>query len=128
MEKNMINHFTLLKTLWREILKITIYILIGVKIINCYFVNYVERSQDYKFYDITSSSFFETKNVRFFEEIEFGKEENIRNVDHEEESINDIGQVLVPITIQEITPVIEDNVQTIVPKQDYSKLLPQTLI
>ncbi|RDY09883.1 hypothetical protein CR513_05695, partial [Mucuna pruriens] len=58
------------------------------------------------------------------EEVEFEKEENIRNV-FEEDSINDIGQVLVPITIQETTPIIGDNVQTIVPdivpEQDYNK-------
>ncbi|RDX62947.1 hypothetical protein CR513_58670, partial [Mucuna pruriens] len=57
-------------------------------------------------------------NVRILEEVEFKKEENIRNVDFEEEAINDI--------------VIEDNVQTIVPnvvpKQDYDDVLPQTPI
>ncbi|RDX74216.1 hypothetical protein CR513_46067, partial [Mucuna pruriens] len=53
----------------------------------------------YKFYDLTSRSFFETGNARILEEVEFRKEENIRNVDFEEESVNDIGQVLVPITI-----------------------------
>ncbi|RDY08219.1 hypothetical protein CR513_07570, partial [Mucuna pruriens] len=58
---------------------------------------------------------FEMGNARFLEEVKFGKEKNIRNVVFEEESINDIGQVLVPITIQETTPVIGDNVQTIVP-------------
>ncbi|RDX90832.1 Copia protein, partial [Mucuna pruriens] len=40
--------------------------------------------------------------------------ENIRNVVFEEESVNDIGQVLVSITVQETTPIIGDNVQTIV--------------
>ncbi|RDX96022.1 hypothetical protein CR513_21370, partial [Mucuna pruriens] len=61
-----------------------------------------------------------------------GKEENIMNVVFEEESVNDIGQVLVPITIQETTLVIGDNVLTIVPdiipKQDYDEVLPQTTI
>ncbi|RDY04604.1 hypothetical protein CR513_11661, partial [Mucuna pruriens] len=73
---------------------------------------------------------------RILKEVEFGKEENIRNVSFDEKSINDIGQVLVPITIQEITRVIGDNVQTIVhtivpdivPKQDYNEVLPQTPI
>ncbi|RDX94460.1 hypothetical protein CR513_23156, partial [Mucuna pruriens] len=72
---------------------------------------------------------FEMGNARILEEVEFGKEENIRNVVFEEESINDIGQVLVPITIQETTPVIGDNVQTtvpdIVPEQDCDEALPQ---
>ncbi|RDX96303.1 hypothetical protein CR513_21054, partial [Mucuna pruriens] len=44
-------------------------------------------------------------------------------------SVNDIGQVLVPITVQETTLVIGDNVQTIVPniipEQDYDEVLPQ---
>ncbi|RDX81644.1 hypothetical protein CR513_37655, partial [Mucuna pruriens] len=35
----------------------------------------------------------------------FGKEENIRNVDFEEESFNNNGQVLVPIIVQEKTPI-----------------------
>ncbi|RDX62550.1 hypothetical protein CR513_59104, partial [Mucuna pruriens] len=73
---------------------------------------------------------FETGNARILEEVEFGKEKNIRNVVFEEESVNDIGQVLVPITVQETTLVIGDNVQTIVPdivpEQDYDEVLPQT--
>ncbi|RDX95973.1 hypothetical protein CR513_21422, partial [Mucuna pruriens] len=60
-----------------------------------------------------------------FEEVKFEKEENIRNVVFEEKFVNDIGQILVPITIQETTSVIGDNVQTIipniVPKQDYNE-------
>ncbi|RDY12927.1 hypothetical protein CR513_02208, partial [Mucuna pruriens] len=71
-------------------------------------------------------------NARILEEVEFGKEENIRNIIFEEESVNEIGQVLVPITVQEITPIIGDNVQTIVldivSKQDYDEALPQTPI
>ncbi|RDY04246.1 hypothetical protein CR513_12064, partial [Mucuna pruriens] len=71
-------------------------------------------------------------NVRILEEVGFGKEENITNVVFEEESVNDIGQVLVPITVQETTLVIGDNVQTtvpnIIPEQDYDKALPQTPI
>ncbi|RDX64204.1 hypothetical protein CR513_57268, partial [Mucuna pruriens] len=50
-----------------------------------------------------------TGNTRFLEEVEFGKEENIRNVDFKEESINDIGQVLVPITVQETTIVLRNH-------------------
>ncbi|RDY14563.1 hypothetical protein CR513_00359, partial [Mucuna pruriens] len=54
-------------------------------------------------------------NARILEEVEFEKEENIRNVVFEEEFVNNIGQVFVPITIQETTSIIGDNVQTIVP-------------
>ncbi|RDX64576.1 hypothetical protein CR513_56853, partial [Mucuna pruriens] len=63
--------------------------------------------------------------MRFLEEVEFEKKENIRNVIFEEIIVHDIGQVLVPITVQETTPVIEDNIQTIVLnivlKQDYDE-------
>jgi len=95
--------------------------------ISCYFVGYVERSWGYKFYNPTLRSFFETGNVRFLEEVEFGKEENIRNIVFEEEPVIYNDQVLVPITVQDITPVIEDNVQTIdiVPEQDNNEVLPQ---
>ncbi|RDY03185.1 hypothetical protein CR513_13259, partial [Mucuna pruriens] len=90
--------------------------------ISYYFVGYAECSRGYKFYDPTSRSFFETGNARILEEVEFGKEENIRNVVFEEEFVNDI----------ETTPVIGDNVQTIVPdivpEQDYDEVLPQTPI
>ncbi|RDY04610.1 hypothetical protein CR513_11658, partial [Mucuna pruriens] len=59
-------------------------------------------------------------------------EENIRNVIFEEKSVNDIGQVLVHITIQETTLLIRDSVPTIVPhivpEQDYDEVLPQTPI
>ena len=48
--------------------------------ISCYFVGYVERSRGYKFYDPTLRSIFEMGNARFLEEVEFGKEENIRKV------------------------------------------------
>ncbi|RDX62836.1 hypothetical protein CR513_58793, partial [Mucuna pruriens] len=86
--------------------------------VSCYFVGYAERSRGYKFYDPTSRSFFLKRKMRGF----------LRKI-FEEESINDIGQVLVPITIQETTPVIGDNVQTIVPdivpEQDCDEVLPQ---
>ncbi|RDX77786.1 hypothetical protein CR513_42035, partial [Mucuna pruriens] len=82
---------------------------LDLRIVSCYFVGYVERSSGYMFYDFTLRSLFEMGN-----EVEFEKEENIRNVVFVEESINDISKVLVPITIQETTIVIEDNVQTII--------------
>ncbi|RDY08211.1 hypothetical protein CR513_07577, partial [Mucuna pruriens] len=95
--------------------------------VSCYFDDYVECSRGYKFYDPTLRSLFETGNAQFYE---FEKEKNIRNVDFD--AVNEIGQVLMLITIQETTLVIEDNVQTnvsdIVPKQDYDEVLPQTPI
>jgi len=95
--------------------------------ISCYFVGYVERSRGYKFYNPTLRSFFETGNARFLEEVEFGKKGNIRNVVFEEEPVICSDQVLVPIIVQDTTPVIEDNVQTIdiIPEQDNNEVLPQ---
>ncbi|RDX64083.1 hypothetical protein CR513_57402, partial [Mucuna pruriens] len=91
--------------------------------VSCYFVGYTEHYRSYKFYDPTSRSFFETENARILQVGEFEKEENIRNV-FEEESVNDIGQVLVSITVQETTPIIGNNVQTII----LDIVLPQTPI
>ena len=81
--------------------------------ISYYFVGYAERTRGYKFYNPTLRSFFETGNARFLEEVEFGKEENKRNVVFEEDPVIDSAQVLIPIVVQEKTPVIENNVQTI---------------
>ncbi|RDX81817.1 hypothetical protein CR513_37462, partial [Mucuna pruriens] len=74
--------------------------------VSCYFVGYVERSRGYKFYDLTSRSFFEMGNARILKEVEFEKEENIKSVIFKDESVNDIGQVLVPIVVQETTRVL----------------------
>ncbi|RDX73031.1 hypothetical protein CR513_47412, partial [Mucuna pruriens] len=102
------------------------------RIVNYYFVGYAECSRGYTFYDPISRSFFETGNVRILGEVDFEKEENIRNVVFEEESVNNIGQVLVPITIQEKTRVIGDNIHTNIPnivlEQDYDEIFPQTPI
>ncbi|RDX65984.1 hypothetical protein CR513_55302, partial [Mucuna pruriens] len=144
MVRSVISHSSLLESLCGEALKIAIYIFNRVqtkainkspyklwtskkpsikyahlgpherkldsRIVSCYFVGYVKFSRGYKFYNPTSRSFFKTGNARILEDVEFGKEDNIRN----EESVNDIDQVLVPITIQETTQIIRDNVQTIV--------------
>ena len=96
--------------------------------ISCYFVGYAECSRGYKFYDPILRSIFETGNARFLEEVEFGKEENIRKVLFEEKPIIDSSQVLIPIVVQETTPVIENSVQTIVDdivqEQDNDEVLP----
>ena len=77
--------------------------------ISCYFVGYAERSQGYKFYNPASRSIFETENARFLEDVEFGGEENIRNVAFDEDSVTDNDQVLVPITVQDTVIVQEYN-------------------
>ena len=53
-------------------------------------------------------------NKRFLEKVEFRKEENIRNVAFKEEPVIDNAQVLIPITVQETTLIIENNVPIIV--------------
>ena len=99
------------------------------RIVSCYFVGYAKRSRGYKFYDSTLRSIFETGNARFLEEVEFWKEENIMKVVIEEEPVIDSAQVLILIVVQEITPVIENNIQTIVDdivqEQDNDEIPPQ---
>ncbi|RDY14377.1 hypothetical protein CR513_00561, partial [Mucuna pruriens] len=95
------------------------------RIVSYYFVGHAKCSQRYKFYDATSRSFFKMGNARILEKVEFGKEENIGNVDFEEESVNGIGQILVPITVQETTPIIGDNmdVKTVFLNGDIDKMI-----
>ena len=94
--------------------------------ISCYFVGYAKCSQDYKFYDPTLCS---RGNVRFVEEIEFEKEENIRNVVFEKELVINNDQLFIPIIVQEVTIVIENNVliivNNIVREQDNNEIFPQ---
>jgi len=98
------------------------------RIISCYFVGYVERSRGNNFCNPTSRSFFEMGNARFLKEIEFEKEENMRNVVFEEEPIIYSDQVLIPIPTQDINLVIENNVQTIIDdillEQDNNEVIP----
>ena len=50
------------------------------KTVSCYFVGYSEKSKDYKFFDPTIKSFFETRNARFFEEIEFEWRDKVKDI------------------------------------------------
>ena len=80
----------------------------------CYFVGYAERSQGFKFYNPIIKSFFETGNARFFKDVEFGGEDNIRSVIFEEEQENLQDQVLIPDVV--FYPNISlDNAQVIFP-------------
>ena len=58
------------------------------KTISCYFVGQSERSRDFKFYDPTIRSFFETGNARFLEEVKFEREDKSRDIVFEEEFIS----------------------------------------
>ncbi|RDX66205.1 hypothetical protein CR513_55046, partial [Mucuna pruriens] len=118
MVRSIISHSSLLESLWEEGLKIIVYILnrVPTKAINktCYelltgknpTVAWLYRPHERKldsriFYDPIPRSFFEMGNARILEEVEFEKEENIRNVVFKEKIVNDI---------------------------DYDEVLPQTLI
>nr|KYP37406.1 Retrovirus-related Pol polyprotein from transposon TNT 1-94 [Cajanus cajan] len=96
--------------------------------VRCYFVGYPEGSRGYKFCNPTTRLFFEMGNARFLEDVEFGKEENIRNVVFEEKPVINSDQVLMPITISIPTSVIGDNhgvIPDIVPVQENIEVLHQ---
>ena len=82
--------------------------------VSCYFVGYAERSQGFKFYNPTIGSFFETGNARFFEDVEFKGEDNIRSVGFEEEKKNNQDQVLI-LDVVFCPNIALDNAQAILP-------------
>ena len=55
------------------------------KKISCYFVGYSKKSWGFKFYDPSARSIFETGNTHFFEDIEFDRENKVRNTNIKEE-------------------------------------------
>ena len=70
--------------------------------VSCYFIGYSERSRGYKLYDPTTKSIFETRNARFFEDIESDGEDKDRDFVFEEEYVDiptaviDIDQAPIP--------------------------------
>ena len=64
---------------------------------------------NYKFYDPSNKSFFETGNARFLEDIEFEGEDKVRNIVFEEEII----QISSSIAINNDQEQIYDNVPEI---------------
>ncbi|KAL3613382.1 hypothetical protein CASFOL_042795 [Castilleja foliolosa] len=88
------------------------------KTISSYFIGYPERSRGYKFYDPNMRTIFETGNAVFFEDVEFGGRDKVRDIAFEEESvmipttISDSVQVPLPDTIGEMDlEPHEDNVE-----------------
>ena len=84
---------------------------------NCYFIGYSERFRGYKFYDLIVKTFFETGNATFFEDVEFGGRNKVRDIAFEDEYFSTpitLDYVQVPITIidQETNPE-HDNVDLI---------------
>jgi len=55
--------------------------------VSSYFIGYSERSRGYKFYDPRLKTIFETGTTTFFEDIEFGGKNKVRNFVLEEESV-----------------------------------------
>ncbi|KAK0579195.1 hypothetical protein LWI29_022610 [Acer saccharum] len=80
------------------------------KIVSNYFIGYSERSRGYKFYDPTLRSIFETGTATFFEDVEFGGRNKVRNIVFEEESISiptiafDNVQFSIPVIDQKVNP------------------------
>jgi len=101
---------------------------LDLRTVNCYFVGYAECSRGYKFFDPTSRSIFETGNARFLEEIEFGREEDLRNVGFEEEFVVENDKVIVPFVIHDTTPELNNDVQAPIPdivvQQNDNEVLP----
>src|SRR3954465_11518152 len=56
--------------------------------VSSYFIGYSERSRGYKFYDPKLKTIFETGTATFFEDIEFGGRNKVKDFDFEEESIS----------------------------------------
>ncbi|TXG68095.1 hypothetical protein EZV62_009370 [Acer yangbiense] len=92
------------------------------KTVSSCFIGYSKRSKSYKFYDPTLGeptlgSIFETGTATFFEDVEFGGRNKVRDIVFEEESVSipiiafDNVQVSVPIIDQEVNPDLQpDNV------------------
>nr|KAJ0189297.1 hypothetical protein LSAT_V11C800450030 [Lactuca sativa] len=86
------------------------------KTVSSYFIGYYERSRGYKFYDPATKSIFETGSATFFEYVEFGGENKVRDIVFEEESISiptvtfDDTQINVPVGEEVIQEPQQDNV------------------
>ena len=50
------------------------------KTVSSYFIGYSERSRGYKFYDPTVRNIFETGTATFFEDVEFGGRNKVRDI------------------------------------------------
>ena len=75
-----------------------------------YFIGYSERSRGYKSYDPTLRSIFEMGTATFFEDVEFGGRNKVRDIVFEDESVSipaiafDNVQVSIPVIDQEANP------------------------
>ena len=92
------------------------------KTVSSYFIGYSEHSRGYKFYDPTLKTIFETGTAQFFEDIEFGGRNKVRDIIFEERLVSipkpiptiasDNIQVSTPVVVQEVNPELpQDNVE-----------------
>lgn len=103
------------------------------KTVSSYFIGYSERSRGFKFYNPITKFIFETGTATFFEDVEFGGEDKVRNIVFEEGSSQMEQSISIPIIVpeyvQDFTPVttpetiqvpIEDNIDEL-PHEDQTQ-------
>ena len=87
------------------------------RMVSYYFIGYFERSKGYKFYDPITKSIFESGNARFFEDVEFAREDKVKvfvfgkefvyillmAIDNDQDQAP-IPDIIIPDIIQEATP------------------------
>ncbi|KAL6506088.1 hypothetical protein OROHE_022617 [Orobanche hederae] len=88
-----------------------------ISLLLSYFIGYSERSRGYKFYDPTTRNIFETGIAVFFEDIEFGGRNKVRDISFEEELSSDSIHTITFDDVQVLTPSIDQEVNP-EPQQD----------
>ena len=76
------------------------------KTVSNYFIGYSERSRSYKFYDPIIWNIFETGTATFFEDVEFGARNKVRDIAFEEELSSNLVPTIIFDNVQASTPVI----------------------
>ena len=99
---------------------------LDLRTVSFYFVGYSEKSRGFKFYDSTKRTFFETRNARFFEEVEFEGGDKVKDFVFEEESIS-LPTVIVDHDQDQVLPDMVQQVQDIVdaPINDVQQEIPE---
>ena len=99
------------------------------KTVSSYFVGYAERSRGFKFYDPSTRSIFETGTATFFEDVEFGGRNPVRNIVFEDEEGSTVAfdnvQVLIPVIDHEVNsdPQPSDNI--VQPQHQHEMIVPE---
>ncbi|KAH6785841.1 hypothetical protein C2S51_038296 [Perilla frutescens var. frutescens] len=94
------------------------------KTVSSYFIGYSKKSRGFKFYDPTRKIIFETGNAVFFEDVEFGGRNKVRDITFEEVSVStptttsDDFQASIPVISREVDlEPQQDNIENL-PTQD----------